>query len=145
MNGIMHGNSQANLDALSKRERAWNRQRFFQKFTPELGAETVEHNVTALNLTQTNKSESPNGYKTIESKGGLTISAAMEELSKDKETMGLFREFVKYEQLLVNFAWKTHQLQHEAALVSFIYYLDMIWKLLASSCSCSRKFLCRFT
>ncbi|KAL7470657.1 hypothetical protein ACHAXS_010930 [Conticribra weissflogii] len=88
----------------------------FRKFTPELGTETVGNNVTALNLSQTNESESPKGYKANVSKGGLTTSAVMEELSKDKETMELFREFVKYEQLLVDYAWKMHQLQYEAAL-----------------------------
>lgn len=89
----------------------------FRKFAPEPSTEKVENNVNALNLSQTNRSDSPNGgYKANVSKGGLTTSAVMDELLKDKETMELFREFVKYEQILTDFAWDMHKLQYKATV-----------------------------
>mmetsp|Transcript_3200 Transcript_3200/g.6891 ORF Transcript_3200/g.6891 Transcript_3200/m.6891 type:complete len:226 (+) Transcript_3200:2-679(+) len=89
----------------------------FRKFTPEPVTEKVENNVNALNSSQTNRSDSPNGgYKANVSKGGLTTSAVMDELLKDKETMEIFREFLKYEQILTDFAWNMHMLQYEATL-----------------------------
>ena len=48
------------------------------------------------------------------SRGKVSTSAVIAELAKDKEHMELFNEYVKYERLITEFAWKMHHLQFDA-------------------------------
>ena len=48
--------------------------------------------------------------------GGLSTASVLEELKKDTEFMPFFDEYVKYEQMITDFAWKMHSMQHEAIM-----------------------------
>eukprot|EP00985_Skeletonema_marinoi_P007301 scaffold3200_cov106-Skeletonema_marinoi.AAC.10 len=54
--------------------------------------------------------ESKNGSK----RNDISTGSVLKELNKDGEFMALFREFVKYEQMIVDFAMDMHQKQYEA-------------------------------
>ena len=84
----------------------------FRKFTPE--PELM--NIVPDNSTETTKANNKGGVQANVSKGGMSTSAVMEELAKDEEIMKLFREFVKYEQMITDFAWSMHNMQYEAVV-----------------------------
>jgi len=48
------------------------------------------------------------------SRGSISTGSVLKELNKDDEFMAIFREFVKYEQRIVDFAMDMHQKQYEA-------------------------------
>ena len=50
------------------------------------------------------------------SRGKVSTSAVIAELAKDEEHMELFNEYVKYERLITEFAWKMHHLQFDAVM-----------------------------
>ena len=50
------------------------------------------------------------------SKGKVSTSAVIERLKQDSEFMQLFEEYVKYEQMITNFAWSMHNLQYDAVI-----------------------------
>ena len=52
--------------------------------------------------------------RNVSKKKGITTSSVMNELMKDDDFMKIFREFVKYEQLIVDFAMDMHLKQYEA-------------------------------
>ena len=54
--------------------------------------------------------ESKNGSK----RKDISTGSVLKELNKDEEFMAIFREFVKYEQMIVDFAMDMHQKQYEA-------------------------------
>ena len=54
------------------------------------------------------------GVQANKSRGKVSTSAVIAELAKDKEHMKLFNEYVKYERLVTEFAWKMHHLQYKA-------------------------------
>jgi len=54
--------------------------------------------------------ESKNGSK----RNDISTGSVLKELNKDGEFMAIFREFVKYEQMIVDFAMDMHQKQYEA-------------------------------
>ena len=56
------------------------------------------------------------GVQANKSRGKVSTSAVIAELAKDKEHMKLFNEYVKYERLITEFAWKMHHLQLKAVL-----------------------------
>ena len=52
--------------------------------------------------------------RNVSNRKGISTGSVMKELSKDDEFMVIFREFVKYEQRIVDFAMDMHQKQYEA-------------------------------
>lgn len=52
--------------------------------------------------------------RNVSKKKGITTTSVMNELMKDDDFMKIFREFVKYEQLIVDFAMDMHLKQYEA-------------------------------
>ena len=48
-------------------------------------------------------------------RGSISTDSVLKELNKDNKFMTIFREFVKYEQMIVDFAMDMHQKQYEAA------------------------------
>ena len=48
------------------------------------------------------------GVQANKFRGKVSTSAVIAELAKDKEHMELFNEYVKYERLVTEFAWKMH-------------------------------------
>ena len=54
--------------------------------------------------------------RNVSKKKGITTTSVMNELMKDDDSMTIFREFVKYEQLIVDFAMDMHLKQHEAVI-----------------------------
>eukprot|EP00985_Skeletonema_marinoi_P027496 scaffold22666_cov97-Skeletonema_marinoi.AAC.1 len=54
--------------------------------------------------------ESKNGSE----RNDISTGSVLKELNKDEEFMAIFREFVKYEQMIVDFAMDMHQKQYEA-------------------------------
>lgn len=52
--------------------------------------------------------------RNVSNRKGITTSSVLKELSKDDAFMAIFREFVKYEQMIVDFAMDMHQKQYEA-------------------------------
>ena len=53
----------------------------------------------------------------VSSKGEVSTSAVIEELSKDENFMFLFEEYVKYERMVSDFAWGMHNLQYSMTLI----------------------------
>ena len=49
-------------------------------------------------------------------RGGVSTGTVMSELRKDEDFMQEFREYVKYEQIITDFAWQMHSLQYESVL-----------------------------
>jgi len=47
-------------------------------------------------------------------RGSISTDSVLKDLNKDKKFMTIFREFVKYEQMIVDFAMDMHQKQYEA-------------------------------
>ena len=52
--------------------------------------------------------------RNVSNRNGITTTSVMNELMKDEGFMNIFREFVKYEQLIVDFAMDMHLMQLEA-------------------------------
>lgn len=48
--------------------------------------------------------------------GGVSTASVLEELRKDAEFMPIFDEYVKYEQMITDFALKMHLLQHKIVM-----------------------------
>ena len=48
-------------------------------------------------------------------RGSISTDSVLKDLNKDKKFITIFREFVKYEQMIVDFAMDMHQKQYEAA------------------------------
>ncbi|KAL7460322.1 hypothetical protein ACHAXS_000783 [Conticribra weissflogii] len=58
--------------------------------------------------------DEPKGFvRNSSAERGVSTSLVLEELRKDEEFMQLFAEFVKYEQMIVDFGWKMHLMQYE--------------------------------
>ena len=47
-------------------------------------------------------------------RGGISTDSVLKELNIDEKFMAIFRDFVKYEQMIVDFAMDMHQKQYEA-------------------------------
>ena len=71
--------------------------------------------------------ESKNGSK----RNDISTGSVLKELNKDGEFMAIFREFVKYEQMIVDFAMDMHQKQYEAVnkvlIDPVLVWYDLIW------------------
>jgi len=52
--------------------------------------------------------------RNVSKRKGISTGSVLKELNKDGEFMAIFREFVKYEQMIVDFAMDMHQKQYEA-------------------------------
>ncbi len=52
---------------------------------------------------------------------GISAGSVLEELNKDDEFMVVFREFVKYEQMIVDFAMDMHHKQYDAVLTTSLH------------------------
>eukprot|EP00984_Skeletonema_dohrnii_P004120 scaffold1433_cov128-Skeletonema_dohrnii-CCMP3373.AAC.4 len=52
--------------------------------------------------------------RNVSKRKGISTGSVLKELNKDEEFMAIFREFVKYEQMIVDFAMAMHQKQYEA-------------------------------
>jgi len=52
--------------------------------------------------------------RNVSKRKGISTGSVLKELNKDEEFMAIFREFVKYEQMIVDFAMDMHQKQYEA-------------------------------
>jgi len=52
----------------------------------------------------------------ISERKGVSTSSVLEDLRRDMEFMLIFEEYVKYEQIITDFAWKMHLLQYEMAV-----------------------------
>eukprot|EP00579_Thalassiosira_antarctica_P012239 CAMPEP_0201921428 /NCGR_PEP_ID=MMETSP0903-20130614/9758_1 /ASSEMBLY_ACC=CAM_ASM_000552 /TAXON_ID=420261 /ORGANISM="Thalassiosira antarctica, Strain CCMP982" /LENGTH=244 /DNA_ID=CAMNT_0048458387 /DNA_START=78 /DNA_END=812 /DNA_ORIENTATION=+ len=59
-----------------------------------------------------NESEISSTRQNPSQMGAISTSSVMAELKKDDIFMGEFKEFLKYEQLIVDFALKMHHMQH---------------------------------
>ena len=51
--------------------------------------------------------------KNISQMGEISTSSVMAELRKDEAFLADFREYVKYEQRIVDFAWTMHNAQYD--------------------------------
>lgn len=56
-----------------------------------------------------------NAVKNPSTMGVISTSSVMTELEDDADFMTEFKEYVKYEQMVVDFAWKMHVMQYELA------------------------------
>ena len=54
-------------------------------------------------------------------KTGISTGSVLKELNKDDEFMVVFREFVKYEQMIVDFAMDMHQKQYDAVTTKSLH------------------------
>jgi len=104
----------------------------FEKFAPTEASREVQNNVKTSNQTIDSKSVSDGVVlRTVNSTQGhdvshgvfmnaskkITTSFVLELLRQDEEFMMLFRDFLKYEQMIVDFAWGMHVMQHEMVLI----------------------------
>ena len=48
---------------------------------------------------------------------GVSTELVLNELSKDATFMQIFQEYVKYEKLITDYAWRMHQIQYEETLL----------------------------
>lgn len=59
--------------------------------------------------------------KNVSKKKSISTGSVLEELNKDDEFMVVFREFVKYEQMIVDFAIDMHQKQYDAVTTKSLH------------------------
>jgi len=63
-----------------------------------------------------NATTNATSFKTNKSNNKLSTSAVIAELAKDADHMERFKEYVKYEQRITDFAWRMHKLQYEVVV-----------------------------
>lgn len=105
----------------------------FEKFAPTEVSREGQNNVKTSNQSTDSKSvsdgvvlrkaNSTQGHDVshgivLNASKKITTSFVLEQLRQDEEFMMLFREFLKYEQMIVDFAWGMHMMQHEMVLIS---------------------------
>ena len=59
--------------------------------------------------------------RNVSKKKSISTGSVLKELNKDDEFMVVFREFVKYEQMIVDFAMDMHQKQYEAVTTKSLH------------------------
>ena len=59
--------------------------------------------------------------RNVSQKKSISTGSVLEELNKDDEFMVVFREFVKYEQMIVDFAMDMHQKQYDAVTTKSLH------------------------
>lgn len=59
--------------------------------------------------------------RNVSKEKSISTGSVLKELNKDDEFMVVFREFVKYEQMIVDFAMDMHQMQHETVTTKSLH------------------------
>lgn len=81
-------------------------QKVFAKYTPIKEIMLHDNSTSVKGGVQANKSV----------KGEVSTDSVIEELATDKRFTPIFEEYVKYEQMITDYAWKMHNLQYRAAV-----------------------------
>ena len=59
--------------------------------------------------------------RNVSQKKSVSTGSVLKELNKDDDFMVVFREFVKYEQMIVDFATDMHQMQYDAVTTKSLH------------------------